>query len=69
MSLNIGKIRITEEINNDGDVLLLFKFKQNKIEYYCTIVQLLDEREGYLAFSLPEKLGKLFKIMTTVQKQ
>lgn len=61
MNLNIGKIRITEEIDTDNDALLLFKFKQNKIEYYCTSVQLLDEREGYLAFSLPDKLGKLFK--------
>ena len=56
MSIKIGKIHIKEEI----DSLTFFKFKQNKILYYCVAIQLLDEREGYLAFSLSEKLDKLF---------
>lgn len=61
MSLNIGKIRITEEINRYDGGLLMFKFKQNKIEYHCVSIQLLDEREGYLAFSLSKILTELFQ--------
>lgn len=61
MSLNIGKIRITEEINRYDGGLLMFKFKQNKIEYHCFSIQLLDEREGYFAFSLSKNLADLFQ--------
>lgn len=61
MSLNIGKIRITEELDKYDSGLTMFKFKQNKIEYYCLAIQLLDEREGYLAFSLPKNLSELFQ--------
>jgi len=57
MSLNIGKIRIVEELDSG---FTMFKFKQNKIEYHCIAIQLLDEREGYLAFSLPKNLSELF---------
>jgi hypothetical protein len=56
MSIKIGKIHIKEEI----DSLTFFKFKQSKVLYYCVAIQLLDEREGYLAFSLSDKLDKLF---------
>jgi hypothetical protein len=56
MSIKIGKIHIKEEI----DSLTFFKFKQNKVLYYGIAIQLLDEREGYLAFSLSDKLDKLF---------
>lgn len=61
MSIKIGKIDIKEEFEWVNDILSFFKFKQNKIAYYCTSIQLLDEREGYLAFSLSTKLDKLFK--------
>ena len=61
MSLNIGKIRITEELDRYDGGLSMFKFKQNKVEFHCTCIQLLDEREGYLAFSLPKNLSDLFK--------
>jgi hypothetical protein len=60
MSLNIGKIRITEELDRYDSGLTMFKFKQNKIEYHCIAIQLLDEREGYLAFCLPKNLSELF---------
>jgi len=60
MSLNIGKIRITEELNRYDSALLFFKFKQNKVEYYGLSVELLDEREGFLAFSLSKNLDELF---------
>lgn len=56
MSIKIGKVHIKEEI----DSLTFFKFKQGKVLYYCVAIQLLDEREGYLAFSLSDKLDKLF---------
>jgi hypothetical protein len=61
MSIKIGKIDIKEEFEWINDVLSFFKFRQNKVSYYCTSIQLLDEREGYLAFSLSAKLDKLFK--------
>lgn len=61
MSIKIGSIDIKEEFDWIKDVLSFFKFKQNKISYYCISIQLLDEREGYLAFSLSSKLDKLFK--------
>jgi hypothetical protein len=57
MNIKIGKIHIKEEL----DSLSFFKFKQGKEFYYCLAIQLLDEREGFLAFSLPDKLDKLFK--------
>jgi len=60
MSLNIGKIRITEELDRYDSGLSMFKFKQNKVEYHCIAIQLLDEREGYLAFSLSKNLSDLF---------
>lgn len=61
MSIKIGNIDIKEEFDWTNDVLSFFKFKQNKVSYYCTAIQLLDEREGYLAFTLSTKLDKLFK--------
>lgn len=61
MSIKIGNIDIKEEFDWINDVLSFFKFKQNKISYYCVSIQLLDEREGYLAFSLPPNIDKLFK--------
>lgn len=61
MSINVGKIRITEEIDRYDGGLTMFKFKQNKIEYHCICIQLLDEREGYLAFSLSNNIADLFK--------
>lgn len=61
MSIKIGKIKITEEIDRCDGGLTMFKFKQNKIEYHCLSIQLLDEREGYLAFSLSKKLTDLFQ--------
>jgi hypothetical protein len=61
MSPNIGKIKITEVIDHYDGNLLMFKFKQNKIEYHCLSIQLLDEREGYLAFSLSKNLTDLFQ--------
>jgi hypothetical protein len=60
MSLNIGKIRITKEIDRYDGGLTFFKFKQNKTEYYGLSVELLDEREGFLAFSLSKTLDELF---------
>ena len=61
MNLNVGKIRITEELDRYDGGLTMFKFKQNKVEYHCIAIQLLDEREGFLAFSLPQNLSNLFK--------
>jgi hypothetical protein len=61
MSPNIGKIRITEEIDRYDSGLTMFKFKQNKNEYHCLSIQLLDEREGYLAFQLSKNLTDLFQ--------
>ncbi len=61
MSIKIGDIDIKEEFDWTNDILSFFKFKQNKALYYCIAIQLLDEREGYLAFSLSSKLDKLFK--------
>jgi len=61
MSPNIGKIKITEVIDHYDSSLLMFKFKQNKVEYHCLSIQLLDEREGYLAFSLSKNLADLFQ--------
>jgi hypothetical protein len=61
MSIKIGTIDIKEEFEWINDILSFFKFRQNKVSYYCTSIQLLDEREGYLAFSLSPKLDKLFK--------
>lgn len=61
MSIKVGKIDIKEELDWTHDTLSFFKFKQNKILYYCISIQLLNEREGYLAFSLSSKLDKLFK--------
>lgn len=61
MSIKIGDIDIKEEFDWTNDILSFFKFRQNKAFYYCTAIQLLDEREGYLAFSLSSKLDKLFK--------
>ena len=61
MSIKIGSIDIKEEFDWSNDILSFFKFKQNKLSYYCMSIQLLDEREGYLAFSLSSKLDKLFK--------
>lgn len=60
MSINVGKIRITKELDRHDGALLFFKFKQNKIEYYGLSVELLDEREGFLAFSLSKNLDELF---------
>jgi hypothetical protein len=61
MNIKIGNIDIKEEFDWSNDILSFFRFKQNKVFYYCTSIQLLDEREGYLAFSLSSKLDKLFK--------
>lgn len=61
MSIKIGNIDIKEEFDWNNDILSFFKFKQNKISYYCISFQVLGEREGYIAFSLPSKLDKLFK--------
>jgi hypothetical protein len=61
MSIKIGKIKITEEIDRYDGGLTMFKFKQNKNEYYCLSIQLLDEREGYLGFSLSKNLSNLFQ--------
>jgi len=41
--------------------LTFFKFKQNKLEYYGLSVELLDEREGFLAFSLSKNLDELLE--------
>ncbi len=60
MSINIGKIKITKELDRHDGGLTFFKFKQNKVEYYGLSVELLDEREGFLAFSLPKNLDELF---------
>ena len=59
--LNIGKIRIVEEIDRYDGGLTMFKFKQNKVEFHCISIQLLDEREGYLAFSLTKNISDLFQ--------
>ncbi len=61
MSINVGKIRITKEIDRYDSGLVFFKFKQNKVEYYGLSVELLDEREGFLAFSLSKVLDELFE--------
>jgi hypothetical protein len=61
MSIKIGNIDIKEELDWSNDILSFFKFKQNKVSYYCISFQVLDEREGYIAFSLSPKLDKLFK--------
>lgn len=61
MSINIGKIRITKEIDWYDGGLVFFKFKQNKNEYYCLSIKLLDEREGFLVFSLSKKLDELLE--------
>jgi hypothetical protein len=61
MSIKIGNIDIKEEFDWSNNILSFFSFKQNKVSYYCTSIQLLDEREGYIAFSLSSKLDKLFK--------
>lgn len=61
MSINIGKIKITKELDRYDGGLTFFKFKQNKIEYYGLSVELLDEREGFLVFSLSKNLDSLFE--------
>lgn len=61
MSINIGKIKITKEIDWHDSELLFFKFKQNKVEYYCLSIKLLDEREGFLVFSLSKKIDQLLE--------
>lgn len=61
MSIKIGPIDIKEEFDWTNGVLSFFKFKQNKVNYYCISIQLLDEREGYLAFNLSQNLDKLLK--------
>jgi hypothetical protein len=62
MSIKIGNIDIKEEFDWSNDILSFFKFKQNKVSYYCISFQVLDERyEGYIASSLSSKLDKLFK--------
>ena len=58
MSIEVGKIKITKEIN---DNFAFFKFKQNKIEYYAISFLFDDQREGYLAFTLNDKYNKLFQ--------
>ena len=63
--LNIGKIRIVEVIDHYDGNLLMFKFKQNKVEFHCISIQLLDEREGYLAFSLTKNISDLFQNKTS----
>lgn len=60
MSINVGKIKITKELDRHDGGLTFFKFKQNKVEYYGLSVELLDEREGFLAFSLSKSLDELF---------
>jgi hypothetical protein len=60
MSINVGKIRILKELDRHDGGLIFFKFKQNKVEYYGLAVELLDEREGFLAFSLSKNLDELF---------
>lgn len=57
MSIKPGKVRITEEI----DELNFFKLKQEKIEYYAINLYFSEFREGYLVFSLPSDLDKLFR--------
>lgn len=61
MSIKIGKIRITEEIDSNKEDVSFFRFKQDGIYYYALSVYLLKDKEGYLVFHLPEKLDKLFK--------
>lgn len=61
MSINIGKIKITKELDRHDGGLTFFKFKQNKLEYYGLSVELLDEREGFLAFSLSKNLDELLE--------
>lgn len=61
MSINVGKIKITKELDRHDGGLLFFKFKQNKVEYYGLSVELLDEREGFLVFSLSKNLDELFE--------
>jgi hypothetical protein len=61
MSIKIGSIDIKEEFEWINETLSFFKFRQNKVNYYCTSIQMLDERDGYLAFFLSPKLDKLFK--------
>lgn len=58
MSIEIGKIKITKEIN---DNFAFFKFKQNKAEYYAISFLFDDQKEGYLAFHLNGKYDKLFE--------
>ena len=62
MSIKIGKIRITEEIEASRDDISFFRFKQDGVYYYALSVYLLKDKEGYLVFHLPEKLDKLFKM-------
>lgn len=63
MSIDVGKIKIIEEINrtNDDQYLAFFKFKQNKVEYYAISFVFDDQKEGYLAFNLENKYSKLFE--------
>lgn len=61
MSINIGKIKILKELDRHDGGLIFFKFKQNKVEYYALSVELLDEREGFLVFSLSSNLDNLFE--------
>ena len=63
MSIDIGKVKIVEEINhtNNDQHLAFFKFKQNKVEYYAISFLFDSQKEGYLAFNLENKYSKLFE--------
>lgn len=62
MSIEIGRIKITNEIHNSKEAgLTFFKFKQNKIEYYAVSFVFDNQKEGYLAFHLDNKYDKLFE--------
>lgn len=58
MSIEVGKIKITKEIN---DNFAFFKFKQNKVEYYAISFIFDNQKEGYLIFHLDNKYDKLFE--------
>lgn len=57
MSIEIGKIKIIEEIND----LELFRFKQNHVEYYAVRLSIMGDNEGHLVFNLDKKIDKLFR--------
>ena len=61
MSIEVGKIKIAQELDRHDGGLTFFKFRQNKIEYYAISFLFDNQKEGYLAFTLDSKYNKLFE--------